>query len=361
LSRRFVDTVWIQKRMRRKDERYNRTLAALREKDAMADRLTLATTPGAPAVTPDEVAVIRATIAKDSTPEELKLFFYDCARQGVHPLDRLIHFTKRSGKYTPVTSIDFLRTRAAESGECAGIDEPVFTGTPKSPHFAATVSVYRLVHGQRYPFTACARWAEYVPDQAFMWSKMPHTMLGKCAEALALRKAFPKQLAGLYTHDELEQSEKPDPAPRMSKSLTPSPGPTPDVPVDGAGAGAPAALADLNRSTTGWRESVIPEGPAIAAAAALNTPIPEAWQPFITDPLPHPPIRGHIVERRRSKGGTKITAVLDTGEQVVTLDPNIGSHVIAMKASNALVEITARTTGVGNEIVTITEVDDPPF
>ena len=308
MSRRFVDTVWIQKRMRRKDARYNPKLAALREKDAMADRLTLATTPGAPAVTAEETAVIRATIAKDATPEELKLFFYDCARQGVHPLDRLIHFTKRSGKYTPVTSIDFLRTRAAESGECAGIDEPVFTGTPKSPHFAATVSVYRLVHGQRYPFTACARWAEYVPDQAFMWAKMPHTMLGKCAEALALRKAFPKQLAGLYTHDELEQAEKPDPAPRMSKSLTPAPGPTPHVPDAGVVSVEPAA-----------------------APADHNTPIPEAWVPFLTDPLPHPPIRGHIVEGRRSKGGTKITAVLDTGEQVVTLDPELGAQVIKVE------------------------------
>jgi phage recombination protein Bet len=338
MGRRFVDVRWIEKRMKRKDDRVNRALAKLREGAAMADRLTLATTPGAPAVTPDEVAVIRATIAKDATPEELKLFFYDCARQGVHPLDRLIHFTKRSGKYTPVTSIDFLRTRAAESGECAGIDEPVFTGTPKSPHFAATVSVYRLVHGQRYPFTACARWAEYVPDQAFMWQKMPHTMLGKCAEALALRKAFPKQLAGLYTHDELEQAEKPDPAPRMSKSLTPSPGPTPIVPDTGAVSVEPAA-----------------------APADHNEQIPSAWVPFLTDPLPHPPIRGHIVEGRRSKGGTKITAVLDTGEQVVTLDPEIGAQVISLKAANALVEITARVTGVGTEITSITEVDDPAF
>lgn len=68
----------------------------------------------APMVTPEDVELIRRTIAKDATPEELRLFFYDNARRGVHPLDRMIHFTKRGGRYTPITSIDFMRSRAAE-------------------------------------------------------------------------------------------------------------------------------------------------------------------------------------------------------------------------------------------------------
>lgn len=162
----------------------------------------------APTITPEQMALITKTVAKDATPDELKLYLYDCARQGVHPLDKLIHFTKRGGKYTPVTSIDFMRIQAANSGECLGISDPVFEmDGPKLA--AATVTVKRFVQGMVAEFTATARWSEYFPGEqsGHMWKKMPHTMLGKCAEALALRKGFPKQLAGLYAREEMDQAE----------------------------------------------------------------------------------------------------------------------------------------------------------
>jgi hypothetical protein len=100
-----------------------------------------------------------------------------------------------------------MRIRAAQTGECAGIDDAVFVGEPKTPAFAATVTVWRLVGGQRGAFTATARWSEYKPESNdFMWLKMPFTMLGKCAEALALRRGFPVQLAGLYAKEEFDQA-----------------------------------------------------------------------------------------------------------------------------------------------------------
>lgn len=162
-----------------------------------------------PAVTADEMALVRDTVAKGATDAELKLYLYDCARQGVHPLDRLLHFTKRGNKYTPVTSIDLMRTRAADSGEYAGSDDAAFTGKQKADDWAATVTVWRIVQGQRCSFTATARWSEYKPDSAHMWQRMPHTMLAKCAEALALRKGFPRQLAGLYAQEEMAQADRP--------------------------------------------------------------------------------------------------------------------------------------------------------
>jgi phage recombination protein Bet len=158
-------------------------------------------------VSADEMDLIKRTVANGASDAELKLFLFDCQRRGVHPLDKLLHFTKRGGKYTPVTSIDFMRSQAAMTGEMAGSDDPVFVET--SEIVSATVSVYRLTQGQRFAYTATARWAEYCPDNAQMWRRMPHTMLGKCAEALALRKAFPQQLAGLYAREEMEQAGEP--------------------------------------------------------------------------------------------------------------------------------------------------------
>ena len=56
----------------------------------------------------------------------------------------------------------------------AGQDDAIFTGTPKTADFTATVTVYRIVHALRCGFTATARWSEYKPDHDFMWLKMPH-------------------------------------------------------------------------------------------------------------------------------------------------------------------------------------------
>jgi phage recombination protein Bet len=157
------------------------------------------------------VELVKRTVAQQATTEELQLFLYDCQRRGVHPLDRLIHFTKRKGRYVPVTGIDFLRSRAAGTGEYAGSDDAVMgpaIGQSNAPQ-SASVTVYRLVQGQQCQFSATARWIEYYPgdgDVGIMWRKMPATMLSKCAEALALRKAFPAELAGLYVREEMDQA-----------------------------------------------------------------------------------------------------------------------------------------------------------
>lgn len=174
----------------------------------------------APTVTPQQLDLIRKTVAKDATPDELQLYLYDCARQGVHPLDKLLHFTKRGGKYTPVTSIDLMRARAADTGDHAGTDDPSYEGSAGDPSFAAMVTVYRMVQGQRCAWSATARWSEYYPgdQQGMMWRKMPHLMLGKCAEALALRKAFPRQLAGVYAREEMDQADSPAPPARKPQA-----------------------------------------------------------------------------------------------------------------------------------------------
>lgn len=158
----------------------------------------------------DTVKLIKNTIAKDASDDELKLFLYQCTRTGLDPMTRQIYFMKRAGKVTIQTSIDGFRVIAERSGDYAGQDEPLFEESDNKL-IKATVKVYRFKGDVRYcAAVGVAYWSEYCPQQGqdFMWKKMPHTMLSKVAEALALRKAYPQDLSGLYTNDEMDQAPK---------------------------------------------------------------------------------------------------------------------------------------------------------
>ena len=159
-------------------------------------------------ITPDQIALIKSQIAVNATDDELKLFLHVANKSGLDPLARQIYFIKRSGKMTIMTAIDGFRAIADRTGQYIGSSDPIFEEIGNNP-VKATVTVNKVVAGVVGNFTATARWSEYYPGKAqgFMWDKMPHTMLGKCAEALALRKAFPAQLSGLYTGDEMDQAQ----------------------------------------------------------------------------------------------------------------------------------------------------------
>ena len=175
-------------------------------------------------ITPAQVDLIKSQIAVGATDDELKLFLHVADKSGLDPLSRQIYFIKRSGKMTIQTGIDGFRAVADRTGQYVGSSDPVFEDNGKIPA-KATVTVNKVVGGIVGNFTATARWEEYYPgkSQGFMWDKMPHTMLGKCAEALALRKAFPAQLSGLYTGDEMDQAGEQG-IPNNTKNINPKGG-----------------------------------------------------------------------------------------------------------------------------------------
>lgn len=157
----------------------------------------------------EQVELIKRTMGKDLSDLELDLFLYQCRRTGLDPLSRQIYAVKRKGKLCIQTGIDGYQLIADRTDKYAGSDDATFdTETEKRPG-KATVTVYKLVAGQRVPYTRSARWAEYFPgegENGSMWRKMPFRMLAKCAEALALRAAFPQELSGIYTDEEMEQA-----------------------------------------------------------------------------------------------------------------------------------------------------------
>lgn len=174
-------------------------------------------------ITEAQVELIKKTVALGATDDELKLFFYECRRRGVHPLDRLIHFVKRGQgddrKATFQAGIDFMRSQAEATGEYWGQDDIEYgpmidityeDKTIKVPSLAkATVRRRNKDIGEIASTSSTAYWDEYYPGGklGFKWRSMPRVMLGKCAESLAIRKAFPRQLSGLYSFEEMEQAD----------------------------------------------------------------------------------------------------------------------------------------------------------
>lgn len=167
--------------------------------------------------TPEQIDLIKRTVALGATDDELALFVHVSNKAGLDPFAKQIYAIKRwnadAGRevMTFQTGIDGFRLVASRTGAHAGTDDPVFDEKDGKP-VKATVTVWKIVGGQRVSFTASARWVEYVQTKkdgtpTSMWRKMPYTMLGKCAEALALRKAFPADLSGIYAHEEMTQAD----------------------------------------------------------------------------------------------------------------------------------------------------------
>jgi phage recombination protein Bet len=155
----------------------------------------------------EKIELIKRTIAVGATDDELQLFLYTCKRTGLDPLARQIYSIKRGGKMTIQTGIDGYRVIADRTGRLAGISDYTFDSEDGQHPNKATVTVKKVVgHVAEAEFTATARWSEYNAGGP-MWTKMPYLMLGKCAEALALRKAFPADLSGVYTAEEMAQAD----------------------------------------------------------------------------------------------------------------------------------------------------------
>lgn len=156
---------------------------------------------------------------KARSDEDLMLFLYTCKRTGLDPLVNQIYavfrWDSRLGKekMTIQTGIDGMRLVAQRTGEYAGQDDATYLPEDESSQYPvkATVTVYKMIGGARVPFTATARWNEYAQYDkenklTGLWAKMPYLMLAKCAEALALRKAFPNELSGIYAREEMDQA-----------------------------------------------------------------------------------------------------------------------------------------------------------
>lgn len=154
---------------------------------------------------PEQLKLITDVIARNASPDELKLFLYRCKNMGLDPLKPgQIHFVKYSnGPGTIVVGIEGFRTVAHRSGKLSGIKRGAIRDE-KGNLVGAWAEVYRT--DWQHPAREEAPLSEYNTGRG-PWQKMPETMIKKVAEAAALRMAFPDSLGGVYTNEEMEQAE----------------------------------------------------------------------------------------------------------------------------------------------------------
>lgn len=197
----------------------------------------------------DQIDLIKRTVAKGATDDELQLFLLVAKKHRLDPFTRQLHLIRRWSEHTlngipdPKTGkegkgcyiatiqigIDGFRQMASRYPDFGATSEAEYGPDTKDGVYTvptwARIKVFKK--GLAEPTVGTAYWQEYSPDMtqniAFMWKKMPRHMLAKCAEALALRKAFP-DLADIYTTEEMAQHDQKIAAGEMPAAQTVAPG-----------------------------------------------------------------------------------------------------------------------------------------
>jgi hypothetical protein len=135
-----------------------------------------------------------------------------CSSTGLDWKKRHVYLMERGGKWMVTLSIDGFRTVAARNPDYGGQEGPFWTTAqdkpwsdipPDGPVYAAKVGVK---HKSGNVTWGVAKFKDYKAGP--MWDKFPSTMAAKCAEMLALRKAMPEALGGLYGIEEMAQADK---------------------------------------------------------------------------------------------------------------------------------------------------------
>lgn len=173
----------------------------------------------------EQLDLLKRTVCRGASDDEFRIFLEVCQSRRVDPFSKMVYLVPRwdskEGRMVMAiqSSIDYFRLTAERTSGYAGQLGPQWCGddgewkdvwlAAKAPR-AARVAVLR--HSFKEPLWSVALWDSYAQKDkggnvTKFWQTMGPLMIGKCAEALAIRRAFPENLSGLYTAEEMAQAE----------------------------------------------------------------------------------------------------------------------------------------------------------
>lgn len=212
-------------------------------------------------------ALVEAVFPAAQSTESIILALSYCKARKLDPFKRVVHIVpiwdKSQGKLVDTVwpGIGELRTTAMRTGAYAGKDKTVFGPEIKNEWAGVSVTypawaqatVYRMVQGQRVAFQGPEiYWSEaFASDKNgapnSMWQKRTRGQLDKCAEAAALRAAFPEELGDEFTDAEAGAILQHDDGMQREDKIRDI---TPDTRRPTRGPKAPAPLADEEAAKT---------------------------------------------------------------------------------------------------------------
>lgn len=176
---------------------------------------------------PELLKVLSSSLYPGASPDSIKLVLGYCKAAGLDPMQKPVHIVPmwdgkaKTMRDVIMPGVNLYRTQAMRSGDCAGVTEPEFGQDVTEaiggvqityPAWCRVTVKRRLPTGEIADFTAREFWRENYAIKGgieksvapnAMWSKRPYGQIAKCAEAQALRKAFP-EIASQPTADEME-------------------------------------------------------------------------------------------------------------------------------------------------------------
>lgn len=163
-------------------------------------------------------AALKSSLYPGASDASIDMLLDYCEAAKIDPMSKSVHIVFDGTRDAVMPGIGLYRIQAHRTNNYAGQDDVEFGPTVDGSIGGVTVrypewckfTVYRVTGGQRFPYSARIYWMETYAAASndtdaphAMWVKRPFGQFEKCAEALALRKAFPEAVGSQPTAEEM--------------------------------------------------------------------------------------------------------------------------------------------------------------